>query len=51
MIKQFETALFFAATVSALALAAVVGMQEFSSWAGCSASGCHADDSDGKSRG
>ena len=30
MIKQFETALFFAATVSALALAAVVGMQEFS---------------------
>lgn len=30
MIKQFETTLFFAATVSALALAAVIGVQEFS---------------------
>ena len=30
MIKSFETTLFFAATVSALALAAVVGIQEFS---------------------
>jgi hypothetical protein len=30
MIKRLETALFFAATVSALALAAVVGIQEFS---------------------
>ena len=28
MIKKFETALFFAATASALALAAVVGVQE-----------------------
>ena len=28
MIKKFETTLFFAATVSALALAAVVGVQE-----------------------
>ena len=30
MIKRLETALFFAVTVSALALAAVVGIQEFS---------------------
>ena len=30
MIKKFETTLFFAATVSALALAAVVGIQEMS---------------------
>ena len=30
MIKKFETTLFFAATVSALALAAVVGIQELS---------------------
>ncbi|MGZ9058622.1 MAG: hypothetical protein ACXW13_05645 [Burkholderiaceae bacterium] len=30
MIKQFEATLFFAATVSALALAAVVGIQELS---------------------
>ena len=30
MIKPFETTLFFAATVSALALAAVIGVQEFS---------------------
>ncbi len=30
MIKKFETTLFFATTVSALALAAVVGIQEFS---------------------
>lgn len=30
MIKQFETTLFFAATVAALALAAVLGVQEFS---------------------
>lgn len=30
MIKKFETTLFFATTVSALALAAVVGVQEFS---------------------
>lgn len=30
MIKKFETTLFFAATVSALALAAVIGLQEFS---------------------
>ena len=30
MIKPFETTLFFAATVSALALAAVIGIQEFS---------------------
>ncbi|HVE88070.1 MAG TPA: hypothetical protein VNA44_00075 [Burkholderiaceae bacterium] len=28
MIKKFETTLFFAATVSSLALAAVVGVQE-----------------------
>jgi hypothetical protein len=30
MIKKFESTLFFAATVSALALAAVVGIQEMS---------------------
>ncbi len=30
MIKKFETTLFFATTVGALALAAVVGLQEFS---------------------
>ncbi|MEP6609761.1 MAG: hypothetical protein ABJA83_13945 [Burkholderiaceae bacterium] len=30
MIKQFETTLFFATTVGALALAAVLGVQEFS---------------------
>ncbi len=30
MITKFETTLFFAATVSALALAAVVGVQELS---------------------
>lgn len=30
MIKKFETTLFFATTVAALALTAVVGIQEFS---------------------
>ena len=30
MVSRLETTLFFAATVSALALAAVVGIQEFS---------------------
>lgn len=30
MIKHFETTLFFATTVAALALAAVLGVQEFS---------------------
>ena len=30
MIKQLETTLFFAATVSALALASVIGVQELS---------------------
>lgn len=30
MIKHFETTLFFASTVAALALAAVLGVQEFS---------------------
>ena len=33
MIKKFETTLFFATTVSALALAAVVGVQELATGA------------------